>query len=192
MQTQSPIKTNNTPNTTTETRKRKVSFFGGVQVRTTTHINDFTAVERSNCWYEKKDYALMKKQMMGTVHQLKIGSYKGDTNQQCARGLEYRVTIGAMLRRNNKIAGWEAVLGTQDLQFYDGKLNAQAIANAYMTVSRQCTISACITGLSDQVTSSESTIVQLAIVEEVQPCYVSEARKQKRKFTGRLLSKMLK
>lgn len=135
----------------TNKKKRKVSFFAGVKVRNILHINDFSDEEIATCWYRSREYAAMKAQTKSTlIVLLKHGGSDVDSNEHCARGLEYKTRMGAMQRRTNKMSGWMAVLDLQSAQLCKESENTVAISEAYIAVTKQCAALAHSKGLMDE------------------------------------------
>lgn len=132
------------------THSRRVSFNPDVYVQETLHINDFYEEEISNAYWSKSDYQMMKKNMAITVRQLELGTYSGDSDQQCLRGLEYRHRKGSQLRMLNKLSGLASVLDEQERQRIHGEEDDEKIANIYFGANMHCRMAACKSALSDQ------------------------------------------
>jgi hypothetical protein len=116
-------------------KSRTVSFFPGVSVRECLHINNFTDDEVYNTWYKKPDFSRIKTSFIYIVQKLSNGSWEGDTENETARGLEYRTREGSMKRKVNKLNGLMVVLDEQESQWNRGIHDDEAIAAAYRDVS---------------------------------------------------------
>jgi hypothetical protein len=146
------VKETSTENTPRPRRahRRGVSFNPDVYVQETLHINDFSEEEICNAYWAKSDYPMMKKNMAITVRQLELGTYSGDSDQQCLRGLEHRQRKGSQLRKLNKMSGLCSVLDEQERQRIHGEENDEKIAKIYYGANMHCRMAACKLALSDQ------------------------------------------
>lgn len=130
--------------------KRGITFYPGVSVRECLHINDFTDEEIFNAWYKRGDFARIKQSFGPIVQKLTNGTWNGDTDQETARGLEFRFRDGAMKRKANKLNGLMAVLDEQERQWTRGYDNDEAISDAYVAVSLKCSFSARMLAAKDE------------------------------------------
>jgi hypothetical protein len=95
-------------------KRRNVSYFPVVLIKTHLHFQDLTEDEHDAIWYKKRDYANMKQECIPIVKLVMRGKYDGDDNERCFRGLEYRTIEGSNKRRLNKCKAIQAVLVAQD------------------------------------------------------------------------------
>lgn len=130
--------------------KRRITFYPGVSVRECLHINDFTDEEVFNAWYKRSDFSRIKQSFQIIVQKLASGTYKGDTDHETCRGLEYRHREGAMKRKANKLNGLMAVLDEQERQWTRGYDDDVAISDAIVAVSLKCSFSARMMAAKDE------------------------------------------
>ena len=116
-------------------KSRSVSFFPGVSVRECLHINNYTDEEVYNTWYKKADFSRIKTSFIYIIQKLSDGSWEGDTENETARGLEYRTRQGSMARKVNKLNGLMIVLDEQESQWNRGINDDEAIAVPYRDAS---------------------------------------------------------
>jgi hypothetical protein len=139
-------------------KKKTVSFNRLVFVRETLHISDYECEEKKNTWFNKTEMHNTKAAMVATLRLMLSGVEDldcEDSDQHCARGLEFRSRAGARKRKENKLLALEAVLGEQDDQFDKGIFNPTAISLVYQQVSRRPRISAHERGMKDEVAAYE-------------------------------------
>ena len=130
--------------------RKRVSFKPSVSVRPIRHVNDIPEEELKEAWYNRREFDAMKKAFARTVKMISHGVYPGDDENHCARGLEYRVRVGALARRENKSNGLEAVLDEQDRQMHHGVVDDELIREAFVRENIQCRLSALQSGIRDQ------------------------------------------
>mmetsp|Transcript_7934 Transcript_7934/g.12152 ORF Transcript_7934/g.12152 Transcript_7934/m.12152 type:complete len:227 (-) Transcript_7934:1985-2665(-) len=129
---------------------KSVSFFPGVSVREVLHVNDYTDEEMILTWYRGEDYQKIKMSFYHVVQKISSGCWRGDTDQETSRGLEYRHIEGSNRRKTNKLNGLMAVLDEQDRQWRDGLEDDESIASVYLTVTADCAQSAHELGIRDE------------------------------------------
>lgn len=112
--------------------RRGITWNEDVYVQETHHINDFTDEEIFLCWFDKRDYANMKMEFASTVKMITLGRFNGDTEEHCARGLEYRTREGAHKRKLNKLTALCAVLDEQERQRLHGEWSDEKISECYI------------------------------------------------------------
>ena len=144
---------------------KKVRFFPSVQVRRILHRSNFTAEERTNTWYTKCDIAQRRREEKQTLELLKSGAYQGDCDQHCVRGLESRIRKDALARRQIKEAARLVVLKLQHMQNYEFQNNPEAIAMAYIAVTRHSVMAAYDMAVLDQLYVSGTSLVPTDKVE---------------------------
>jgi hypothetical protein len=134
---------------------RKVNFYPGVSVRECLHINNFTDDEVYNSWYKKQDFQKMKIGMNFILQKISNGSWTGETENETARGLEYRTREGATKRKVNKLNGLMAVLDEQERQWRGGMDDTEAIASAYIAVSSKSLLEVRLLAAKDETEVKE-------------------------------------
>eukprot|EP00540_Astrosyne_radiata_P018581 CAMPEP_0116860966 /NCGR_PEP_ID=MMETSP0418-20121206/22745_1 /TAXON_ID=1158023 /ORGANISM="Astrosyne radiata, Strain 13vi08-1A" /LENGTH=168 /DNA_ID=CAMNT_0004495505 /DNA_START=56 /DNA_END=562 /DNA_ORIENTATION=+ len=105
------------------------------------HANDYSD--------EEYNFKQMRKQFVETVTKVADGSYEGDNEDQCARGLEYRSREGALKRKENKLQGLQAVLEEQDRQYAESIEDDEALRYVYVANTRHCADEARRLGMHD-------------------------------------------
>uniref|UniRef100_A0A7S1D718 Uncharacterized protein n=1 Tax=Cyclophora tenuis TaxID=216820 RepID=A0A7S1D718_CYCTE len=130
--------------------KKSVHFNEVVHVHFTLHVDDLNDDEYFRTWYQKRDFQMMRAEFAKTVVRIANGVHMGDSEEHCARGLEYRTKVGAQRRKLNKLHGLCAVLKEQDRQIDLGIDDDEALRVAYMRESHQCKQEALALGISDE------------------------------------------
>ena len=115
--------------------RRRVGFNCQVVVRTIEHINDFCQTEIQNTWYQKSEYRQIRASLGVTVRKLSSGEYAGDSEHHCARGLEFKTSVGAQRRKINKLDALVAVLDEQERQRAEDDYDEIALSCAYVETS---------------------------------------------------------
>lgn len=113
-------------------RRRRLRFNEQITVRAITHIFDFSEEEIADAWYKKAEYQRMRSDVILTVRKLVRGEYRGDTDDHCARGLEFKTPVGARRRKRNKLNALAGVLDEQDRQVEENYFNLEAMAYVYI------------------------------------------------------------
>lgn len=114
---------------------RQLRFDEQIAVRAITHIIDFSKDEIADAWYKKAEYQRMRSDVISTVRKLVRGEYRGDTDDHCARGLEFKTPVGARRRRRNKKNALAGVLDEQDRQVEENLFNLDSMAHVYINCS---------------------------------------------------------
>lgn len=114
------------------TTTRRITFSEQVTVRTIKHVNDYSEEEIADTWYKKAEYRMMRSDVISTVRKIVQDEYRGDTDDHCIRGLEFRVPSGAKQRRLDKLKTLTAVLDEQDRQFEGSYYDLEALASVYI------------------------------------------------------------
>lgn len=147
---------------TTETKPRRreklVQFFPMVEMHETLHVNDYTRDEIAHVWYSEAEFAGMRADQKLALDLFEFGIYT-DKDQDCLRGLEARTRWGAKERRYNKELGRAAVFQEQSLQEYDSKYDPEAIARAYASATKHCSVAAAEAGRIDELHASSGRSV---------------------------------
>jgi hypothetical protein len=104
------------------------------------HIDDMSDADVAAIWYEKQDYELMKQSFIPVIKKLMRGAKVEESNNETARGLEFRTRDGAMQRQKNKIQSVQTVLDEQDRQFSVGLYDVEKISELYATFAQPCLI----------------------------------------------------
>ena len=118
-------------------QKRRLVFNENVVVRTIEHINDKTDEEILATWYKKSDYRAMKKEFAMTLRAIADGSYKGDCENHCARGIEFRSKEGSQRRKMNKFYSLVSVLDEQERQREENDESPEALSCVYVEANRR-------------------------------------------------------
>ena len=118
--------------------RRGISFNEDVYVQETHHINDFTDEEILRYWFAKRDYQKMKMDFTQTVKLISLGRFSGDTEEHCARGLEYRTREGSHKRKLNKLTALCAVLDEQEWQRHHVQWSDLRISQVYIDANSRC------------------------------------------------------
>ena len=118
--------------------RRGISFNEDVYVQETHHINDFTDEEILRYWFAKRDYQKMKIDFTTTVKLISLGRFSGDTEEHCARGLEYRTREGSHKRKLNKLTALCAVLDEQEWQRHHVQWSDLRISQVYIDANSRC------------------------------------------------------
>jgi hypothetical protein len=134
---------------------RRIKFYPGVSVRECLHINNYTDDELDQTWYRRHDFQRIKMSFQYIVQRVSNGTWEGDTETETARGLEYRNRAGATKRKANKLNGLMAVLDEQERQWRRGYDDDQAIADAFMAVSRKSTTMVLMMAAKDEAEMKE-------------------------------------
>mmetsp|Transcript_6990 Transcript_6990/g.15983 ORF Transcript_6990/g.15983 Transcript_6990/m.15983 type:complete len:198 (+) Transcript_6990:174-767(+) len=130
--------------------RKTVTFYERVAVHVVTHYSDIEEEEDiSQIWYKKSDFRNMRRDFAGTVHKISEGCYHGDSENECARGLEYRTKHGAQWRSINKRRARHAVLDEQSRQKSLGINDPDALKAVYMVQCNQSKSAAQKLGDSD-------------------------------------------
>ena len=142
-------------------KRRNIKFNEVVHVHFTLHVDDLNDEEYFRTWYQKRDFQMMRSEFAKTVMKITNGAHTVDTDEHCARGLEYRTKAGAQKRKLNKLHGLCAVLKEQDRQIDLGINDDEALRAAYLKESRICKREAHELGLDD-----ENETITMRIEEE--------------------------
>jgi hypothetical protein len=128
-------------------KTKSVTFNDRVKVKKHIHYSNFSVDEIQASWYGKAEENQIKEEC-----RLLAG-----TNQAESRGLEARTPEGGRRRNRVKVAGWDAVMNEQDIQFDSGIIDGEAIAIAYLAISYKCQIAATMMGTLDAQAIHEAT-----------------------------------
>lgn len=123
------------PSIRTSIKRNKVCFNEHVVARNTKHIIDFTPEEVADTWYQKAEYKMMRTEFAVTVRNLSNGEYAGDTEHQCARGLEHKPRVRAYRRRTRRMNSLLTVLDEQERQFCDNNTGSTTTKNDTTTTA---------------------------------------------------------
>ena len=129
------------------------------------HLNDYSKIEVSKTWYERKDFNEMVEEARKTADKMEeISKGTGDKKELKAkyepRGLESWTTLGATKVRMVKEAAMDAVWNEQQRQWTTGRYNAEQIRVVYQKVSRGSQLAA------EQRAFSDELIVKKILEEE--------------------------
>jgi hypothetical protein len=136
--------------TTRLVRPRKsVTFFSIVTIKAHDHFLDMTPEEITGAWYQRKQYTQMKQNCIPALRLMMKGQWTGDTEEMCARGLEYRSSHGANSRKQNKLKALYAVLNAQEKQNATEGHGLEKIRHVYLQVSESSRKAAAERGQDD-------------------------------------------
>jgi hypothetical protein len=126
---------------------RKVKFHNTVRVRETIHMNDYSDDEIRRSWYTKVELKRIKEDLRRIAYLIQTEELD---DYECWRGLESR--IGERAGRRNKIISYaiRVVLWEQEQQSRKRIIDAFAIAEAYLPVSKLSAVMAHNIGLQDE------------------------------------------
>lgn len=116
-------------------KHRVVRFNEAVAVLQIPHFKDFTEEERASVWYKKPEYQRIRSDLDSMVCEIVRCQYRGDTDHQCARGLESKTKEGARRYRLIKLVALMAVLDEQRRQQVENDINLEALSCIYMDIS---------------------------------------------------------
>jgi hypothetical protein len=145
----------------TEKEDRILRFDDIATVHETIHIKDLSPEEVKSSWYSNVEYKQIKEEISAIVAAVQSGTYKGDRDEDCLRGIEYRLKKHSLRRKKIKLYGVMVVLGEQEEQNMTGKSDANIIAQAYMSVTKQCAAIAHRTALIDESEANEYPHIKL-------------------------------
>lgn len=122
-----------------KTEPRRVRFRQTVNVRPTIHVDDISEQEKMDTWFSQLEFNQIKDDVTRIVKMMIIGTFEGDNDEDCSRGLECRTRTGAIQRRENKWVALHAVLDEQDrqieeLDFFDDDL----LRKVYIQENKLC------------------------------------------------------
>eukprot|EP00934_Nitzschia_sp_Nitz4_P006806 Nitzschia sp. Nitz4//scaffold26_size159584//60478//61148//NITZ4_002485-RA/size159584-snap-gene-0.16-mRNA-1//1//CDS//3329545064//6796//frame0 len=124
----------------TQKPKKKVTFYGMVQVRATIGLHELSLQERSATWYHKYEYFIFSSECARLVQRMRRGK-----TIECSRGLEYRTR-----KDINRRSVVDIVLDEQDRQALLGIVDDEHIAFLYHSVSSCSNRWSSLVGLQDQ------------------------------------------
>ena len=136
-------------NTAGSTATKGVSFSPTVLVRKTTHLNDYSEQELSQCWYSTDEYHKIRRDCLYQVEALNLGKTL-DGRKYCSRGLEGHTTDGAFIKARTRKAAIDIVLFAQ---YEEGIYDEDNIAVLYRQMTAECREYAILVGQRDQQTA---------------------------------------
>lgn len=114
-------------------RGRTVSFSLVVNLQEIPHVNSYSNTEWAHTWYNRNEFASMKRECQVTVNLIDRGLLSGDCENYCITGLEHNIQSHDNTMRKSRIEkGIDAVLEEQAEQVYIGIFDAEAISVAYV------------------------------------------------------------
>lgn len=125
--------------------KKSLRFAPTVAIRKTMSRNSYTEEEQRRCWYRKEEYDRIHAACRRILAKYESCTHK-DRFKYCMRGLEHQTTVGSRSRSTNR---QNASICLLDANF-DTPEDAEAIAEAYGTISSSCHLWAHCVGLRDQ------------------------------------------
>lgn len=145
------------PLSTSSLRKR-VTFSETVKARLTTHINNFTSLERNAYWYTPDEFKRIRADISATMQLIEMEIDISSSPEFCARGLETQTVDGARQRTEKKQRVWKALSLEQQSQRQRRISNAQALADVYAAQVQECKVAAYAMGLADQTQEQVSVV----------------------------------
>ena len=134
-------------NTASSTAATKgVRFSPNVLVRKTTHLNEYSEQEISQCWYSTDEYAKIRRECWYQIEALNSGKTL-DGRRYCSRGLEGHTTDGSFIKTRNRKAAIDIVLFAQ---YEEGSYDEDNIAVLYRQMTAGCQGFAIMVGQRDQ------------------------------------------
>jgi hypothetical protein len=118
-------------------------------VRTTSHINDFTAQEMRSYWYSQAEIREIRNDLGATLQLIEMEIDVSSSKEFCARGLEHLSREGARRRSEIKKRGWHAAVAEQELQRSKGICDQQRLADVYFEHVQDSEAAAIVRGLAD-------------------------------------------
>jgi hypothetical protein len=150
----------NNKNISNRIEDRNLRFSNFITVHEIIHINDLSYDEIKHSWYSQHEYKKIKENISAIVGAIQSGTYEGDTNDDCLRGIECRLKKNALRRKKTKMFAMMVVLGEQEEQDLTSNSDAKGIAQAYMSVTKQSAASAHKMALLDQAEANESLHIE--------------------------------
>ena len=136
-------------NTESSTATKGVRFSPTVLVRKTTHLNDYSEQEISQCWYSTDEYNKIRRDCWYQIEALNSGKTLNG-RKYCSRGLEAHTTDGSFIKTRNRQAAIDIVLFAQ---YEEGIYDEDNIAVLYQQMTAGCQEYAILLGQRDQRTA---------------------------------------
>lgn len=114
------------------------------------HIDDLDEEEICDIWYQKQDYNRMKQVLIPVIKKIMKGETVVESNEETARGLEFRTRDGALARQRNKVTASRAVLSEQERQIDNGELDDERLRDVYKSNADHCLEAARQLGVQDE------------------------------------------
>ena len=148
------------PSSKKDTRK-KVSFFDSVKVQLIEPVDDYSAEERSSCWYDRDELNAMKHDRRETVKVMEEYNFTVDDSLHYFRGLEFKTRRGAQQKQWNIVESSMEVFDEQmhQINTMGSIVDQEAIAQAYRSVTTHSMVAAIERGLFDQKVAFDTSIV---------------------------------
>ena len=169
--------------------RRRVHFKETVSVRPITHVDNIPEEEIAAIWFCKKDFEDIKRSFATTLRLISYGEFKGDDEEHCSRGLEFRTRAGALQRRDNKWNALNAVLDEQDRQKELGINNDKLLSQIYITENRHCRQAAFKLGLCDQ--DEAQSLHRTPIVDDDEMVDISDESDEEMDYCAELTSQQM-
>lgn len=142
----------------TRRRQRRITFSDSASVFMILNRNDLSDIEKESMFYRPKDIESFKTQIKMAVRKfdksgccantIPHGSYyiydynSFTVEQECKLGLEGFTAKGSRQRSTAVTTAIDAVLDEQELQYVDGKGNAEMLAMIYKMYTKNSTLAA--------------------------------------------------
>ena len=135
---------------------KSVSFAGSATMRLALHANDYTRDEIDACYYSQEDFRSFKDDVRRTVRMIEM-KQKIDETACCVRGAECFTKPALKKKSFTRKHARVAVFRELDLQFEEGVTiyDDELIASVYQQHTSECTTSAYVIGLSDEMIAME-------------------------------------
>ena len=124
------------------------------------HRNDLSYEEKCQTWYSKRELHLIQRGNEETIQWMIGGSKSADDGSDaeyyCSRGLEYKTTMGSLIRRKQRRDALEKILDYQYFAWESGiKVNPESLAKIYSFYSDHSSKVACLLASIDQQSLAE-------------------------------------
>jgi hypothetical protein len=130
---------------------RSVTINPTVEVHDILTIDDYTACEISDAWYNEDEMHTITKRCFKVLNQYEHD--KSNSGQKYfIRGLEGHSTLGSISKQNNRSAAYQAVFEEQQRQYENKETDVQAIADAYQRTTSSSQMWAQVAGSRDERT----------------------------------------
>jgi hypothetical protein len=138
--------------TTTKSERRKVSFFNSVKVQLIESLEEYTAEEKSSCWFNRREFEEMKRDRRATVKVMESGDRTVDDARHYFRGLEYKTRRGLQRKQWNIVESSTVVFDEQmhQVNTMGSVVDDETISKAYRSATAHSAAAAIERGLFDR------------------------------------------
>ena len=128
---------------------KTVSFSSRMKVRGIPRASSYTEEEHKASWYQEDEFYQMRMACVKQIDKINKGMVLKD-KKYCSRGLEGHTRLLEISKRQNRRAGFDAVINEQREQRHLGFVDDEAIARKYSDVTSSCQLWARKMALQDQ------------------------------------------